>query len=227
MNRICPALAVAAWLIAWPAAAQAIDGNGVPFRLWDFNAGAGLHFEDVGDTVEINEEYGAGRGTGGLGLQVGRYWRSHLKPEGSLLYVPAYDDFGPEPVPLSGGLTGYALSRVRTQLTHLSGAVTYQFFENVFAHPYLSAGARVGIGSTHRSRDGFAPVYNVYTRQNVNYPIAPIDERRAIVQVRPFAAAGFKSYFTERTFVRSELSTAFSSRGLTQLSIGLGFGVDF
>jgi hypothetical protein len=224
MNRICPALAVAAWLIALPAGAQAIDGNGVPFRLWDFNAGAGLHFEDVGDAVEVDEEYGSWRGTGALGLQVGRYWTSHLKTEAALLYVPASDDFGGDPVPLPGGLTGFATFRVRTQLTHLSGALTYQFFENVFAHPYVSAGARIGIGSTHRSRDVFA---TVYTRGVVNFPIPPIDEHRTIVQVRPFAAAGFKSYFTERTFVRSELSTAFSSRGLTQLSLGLGFGVDF
>lgn len=224
MNRICPALAVAGWLIACKAGAQAVDRNGVPFRVWDFNAGAGLHFEDVADAVEVNEAYGAWRGVGAIGLQGGRYRTSHLKTEASLLYVPANDDFGGDPVPRPGNVTAFASYRVRTRLTHLSGALTYQFFENVFAHPYVSAGARIGVGSTHRSRDGFA---TVHTRGIVNYPIPPIDERRPIVQVRPIAAAGFKSYLTERTFVRSEMSTAFSGRGLTQLSLGFGFGVDF
>ena len=49
------------------------------------------------------------------------------------------------------------------------------------------------------------------------------DERQ--VRVRPFAAAGFKSYFNERAFLRSDMSAAFDSRGLEHLSIALGFGL--
>ena len=224
MNRICPAVAVAAWLMTSPVWAQAVDGDGVPFRLWDFNMGVALHFEDAAAIADRNGESGSWRGTGAFELQGGRYWTSHLKTEAGVLHAPADENYGGDPVPLSGGTTGFALYRERTQVTHVSGAATYQFFENVFAHPYVSAGVRVGVGSSHRTRDAFA---TVYSRGAASYPIPALDERRTIVQLRPFAAAGFKSYFTERTFVRSELAAAFGSRGVTQLSLGLGFGVDF
>jgi hypothetical protein len=224
MNRICPAVWVTVCLTTSPAWAQTIDANGVPFRPWDFNTAFALHFEDASAIDGANREFGSWRGTGAIGLQGGRYWTSHLKTEAGVLYVAPDEDYGGEPVPLPGGVTGFATYRVRTHMTYVSGALTYQFFENVFAHPYVSAGARIGIGSSHRTREGFA---TAYTRGVVTYPIAPLDERRSVAQVRPFGAAGFKSYFTERTFVRSELSAAFSGDGLSQLSVGLGFGVDF
>jgi hypothetical protein len=207
-----------------PAWAQAVDRHGVPFRLWDFDAGGGLHFEDESSIDGTHHEFGSWRGTGAVGLQGGRYWTSHVKTEAGLLYATPDVDYGGEPVLLPDATTGFVTYRVRTRVTHLSGAFTYQFFENVFAHPYVSAGARIGIGSSHRTREGYA---TGYTRGIVTYPIQPIEQRRTIVQARPFAAAGFKSYLTERSFVRSELSAAFGRRGLAQLSIGLGFGVDF
>jgi hypothetical protein len=224
MNRTCPAVAVAVWLMTSPAWAQAVDGNGVPFRLWDFNTGVALHFENAAEIENRDREFGSWRGIGAFELQGGRYWTSHLKTEAGVLYAAPDENYGGDPVAVPGGMTAFALYRVRTQVTHASGSLSYQFFENVFAHPYVSAGARVAVGSSHKIRDGFA---TLYTRGVATYPIPPLDEDRTILQVRPFAAAGFKSYFTERTFVRSELSAAFGSHGPTQVSLGLGFGVDF
>jgi hypothetical protein len=224
MNRICPAVAVAVWLMTSPVRAQPADGNGVPFYLWDFNIGVALHFEDAAAIEDRNREFDTWRGTAAFELQGGRYWTSHLKTEAGVLYAVPDENYGGDPIPLPDGMTGFALYRERTQVTHVSGSLTFRFIENVFAHPYVSAGARVGVGTSHRTRDGFA---TVYTRGAASYPIPALDERRVILQVRPFAAAGFKSYFTERTFVRSELAAAFGSRGVRQLSLGLGFGVDF
>jgi hypothetical protein len=224
MKRICPAVAVAVSLMTSRAWAQEVDGSGVPFRRWDFNIGVALHFEDAAAIENRDPEFGSWRGTGAFVLQGGRHWTSHLKTEVGVLHSAPDESYGGDQVPLPGGMTGFAFYRDRAHLTHVSGSLTYQFFENVFAHPYVSAGARVGLGSSHRIRDGFA---TLNTRGAVSYPIPALDERRTILQLRPFAAAGFKSYFTERTFVRSELTTAFGSRGVTQLSIGLGFGVDF
>jgi len=223
MNRICPAVAVAMCLFTAPAWAQAVDGHGVPFRLWDFNTGVALHFENAAAIGTRGGEFGSWRGTAAFQLQGGRYWTNHLKTEAGVLYAAPDENYGGDPVPLPAGMIGFALYRVHTQVAHVSGSLTYQFYENVFAHPYVSAGARVTAGSSQKTRDGFA---TVYTRAPVAYPIPPLDERRTILQVRPYAAAGFKSYFTERTFVRSELSTAFGP-GPIQISLGLGFGVDF
>jgi hypothetical protein len=226
MNRFCVAFALAACVIASPVRAQSIDHNGVPFRLWDFTTGVGLHFEDRADTFDVDETYGSWDGSSAFGVQAGRYWTSHLKTEAGFLYVAPTEFYGGDPIPFPDGVTRFATYRVRQQVTHFSGTLTYQFFDNVFAHPYVSAGAGIAIGSSHKSRDGFA---TGSTRGGgiVSDPIPPVDERRTVVDVRPLLAAGFKSYFNERTFVRSELSTAFSARGVTQVSLGLAFGVDF
>jgi hypothetical protein len=225
MHRICPAVAACAWLMTSPAYAQAVDRNGVPFRLWDVAAGGGLHFEDSSAIDGHRREFGSWRGTGAVGWQGGRYWTSHLKTEAGVLYAAPDDAFGAEPVVAPDGAMGFLTYHVHTRMTHLNGAFTYQFFENVFAHPYVSAGARIGVGSSHLTRESYYATS--YPRGVVTSPIPPREERRTILQARPFASAGFKSYFTERSFLRSELSAAFGSRGLAQLSIGLGFGVDF
>jgi hypothetical protein len=225
MNRLCVALALAAGVIASPVGAQSIDQNGVPFRLWDFATGVGLHFEDRADTFDMDETYGSWDGTGAFGVQAGRYWTSHLKTEAGVLYVAPSEFYGGDAIPFPDGVTRFATYRVRQQVAHVSGALTYQFFDNVFAHPYVSAGARLAIGSSHKSREGFATGSS--RGGIVTDPIPPVDERRTVVEVRPLLAAGFKSYFNERAFIRSELAAAFSSRGVTQVSLGLGFGVDF
>jgi hypothetical protein len=102
--------------------------------------------------------------------------------------------------------------------------VSYQFFENVFAHPYLSAGARIEWTDIQKTRMGTAFISG---RSPTTVAIAPLNIRQGDVQTYPFAAAGFKSYFDERSFIRSEMSTSYNSRGLNQLTLRVGFGVDF
>jgi hypothetical protein len=45
--------------------------------------------------------------------------------------------------------------------------------------------------------------------------------------LRPVAAAGFKTYFNERVFVRPEVNLAFGQPGTTQVNLRLDLGVDF
>jgi hypothetical protein len=139
-----------------------------------------------------------------------------------MVNYPRRHDSGADPVPLPAGV-GYAFYTAQIQRHQLSAAGTYQFLENTFAHPYLSAGAQVGFVNIHKVRDMSVPVYYGRTA----YQVPPLDQRESLVQVRPFLAGGFKSYFNERAFVRSEVSTGFSRRGLSQFVLRLGFGVDF
>jgi hypothetical protein len=225
MIRIRWGIVAGILLAASPASPQSIDGDGVPFRHWDFDASVGLHISDAIDSGEAGnlfvESWSA---TAAVSGGVGRYWTSHWKTEVGVVNYPRDNGFGQEPVPLPAGVA-YAFYRAQIQRRQLVAAGTYQFLENVFAHPYLSAGTRVGFVNIHKVRDTRVSVYN--GRTETVYQLPPLDQRETLVQVRPFLAGGFKSYFNERAFVRSELSTSFSRRGLSQFVMRLGFGVDF
>jgi hypothetical protein len=68
--------------------------------------------------------------------------------------VPPLRDFGSEPVPTSADTVGYAVYEARTRRGEIGVSVSYQFFENVFAHPYLSAGARIEWTDIQKTRMG-------------------------------------------------------------------------
>lgn len=83
----------------------------------------------------------------------------------------------------------------------VSPRATYQSRENVFAHPYVSTGIRLPVLREHRIGDGTAYRGNEDSlcRQWTN-----VLRRWG----RPFVAGGFKSYFNERIFVRTEIYAA-------------------
>lgn len=182
---------------------------------WDAGAGFSLLWArdaDVGD-----------EGDGSLGgyqlrIDVGRYWTPHLKLGFSAASGPrfrtvqlAYVDANGRPYPAA--ITTHA------RLVTMAPGVSYQFGDNAFMHPYITAGAQIGFLSMHRERDPDAfraPV-----------PVPRIDERRSAVHARPFAAAGFKAYFNRRVFVRPEVMGAFGPGGIRQFTLHLGAGVDF
>ena len=99
---------------------------------------------------------------------------------------------------------------------------TYQFLENQFAHPYLSAGVRVGFLETHSTRSS-----QIYTQNRVTYTAPALDRTDSSVIVRPVVAAGFKSYFSERTFLRTEAAAMFDAQGSPHVALRVGFGFDF
>jgi hypothetical protein len=225
MIGIRTAIVASFLLTASPAWPQATDGAGVPFRHWDFDASVGLHATDAVDSGEEETSfYESWSSTGAVSGGVGRYWTSHWKTEVGVVNYPRRDGFGQETVSVPGA-PGYAFYNARIQRIQLLAAGTYQFLENEYAHPYLSVGARTGFVSIHKVRDTSLTIYN--GRVRVDYQLPPFESRETHVQVRPFLAGGFKSYFTERTFVRSEVSAGFSDRGLSQFAVRLGFGVDF
>jgi hypothetical protein len=156
-------------------------------------------------------------------FDLGRYWTTHFKTETAVMLTPARSgyDYRPYPGPGYGGGV-FSLTDTETTLTAISGAATYQFFENDFMHPFVSAGLQVGTVSQHRVRQPAT-----VTSNRVTYQIPPIDEHSYAVLARPFVAVGAKSYFNERTYVRSELLIGAYDRGFSHATLRLGFGVDF
>jgi hypothetical protein len=121
-----------------------------------------------------------------------------------------------------GGVRRYAGVEVAARLTTIAPSITYQFLDNDFMHPYVTGGVRVGIVNLHRTRHA-----SFYSDRGQTVDVPAIDERRLVLNARPFAAAGFKSYINHRTFVRTEALTAFGVSGPTQVTLHLGIGVDF
>jgi opacity protein-like surface antigen len=211
-----------------PQAGVTVDGGGVPYRRWDITLAAGLHIDNESRADDDREvfAYDDDYWQAGLGVQadVGRYWTSHLKTELSFAYLTGHETYGSDIVPVPNGV-GQAFYQTDVARKYFGAAVTYQFLDNVFAHPYVSAGVRTSIFDRHKVRNPSAWVSDRFLSRE--YPIPPLDTRDRDVQTRPYVAAGFKSYFDERTFIRSELSTAFSDRGPVHWALRLGFGIDF
>jgi|SRR5262245_10032281 len=100
----------------------------------------------------------------------------------------------------------------------VSGGVTYQFLENVFAHPYVSAGVRV---------TSFNEDFTIATFSSTVGRVALSSGSRRFTQARPFVAAGYKSYFNERVYMRSDFLIAVDKIGLSHGTLRVGLGIDF
>jgi hypothetical protein len=150
-------------------------------------------------------------------IDFGRYFTQHLKAEAGLMWTTRRDFYSsnstyPQTFPFTSTTT-------LVQPTTFSGAATYQFRENVFAHPYISAGVHV----TSFSEETQTFVYN----PNFSTPPTISSSSRKYTEARPFVAAGFKSYFNERVYMRSEILAAFDADGFSHATARLGIGFDF
>jgi hypothetical protein len=212
---------------AGPALAQRVDSKGVPYRSWDVNAGVGFHNltsadGDVGDEGYERDNWTPSWTTS---IDVGRFWNSHLKTEGGLTFLQRYETARSEELPLAGGQRGYVFTRNAIRQTQVTAAATWQFFENGFAHPYVSAGARIGVLQIDSRRESYLPTFPGNVIRPV--PLDPLERHSLQTRIRPFVAVGSKSYFNERSFVRPEMALGFNSDGLSQFGARLVFGVDF
>lgn len=230
-----PLFLLAAWLASVGGAlAQAeagsrgirIDSDGQPYRPWDLTISTGLQVDrETGAWVARQFSATDWDGAWGLQVDVGRYWSSHLKTEFAGALLTTRSLYGSEVLDLNG-VRAQASWDGRGRRGYLSGALTWQFLHNAFAHPFVSAGVRANVVNIDRHRDETAWVW---TNQGSQwFPLAPLNEQKTEWTARPFVGAGYKSYFyNDRTFIRSELQFGFFSKGLSQWTLRTGFGVDF
>src|SRR5262245_23111060 len=198
------------------AAAQAIDSSGVPYRQWDFATTVGLN--TTREAAEVPTDYNDWTAAWTIEGNVGRYWTNHLKTELAAIYIPRDYDSGSEPVQTSRGVV-YSYYDAGISRQQFGASLTYQFFENVFAHPYGTGGARVEWREVVKTRiqSVVAPGGPPTTVQ-----LPPLNPQHE-VETYPFLAAGFKSYFDERSFIRSEMSTTYDRHGVNQFTLRVGF----
>ena len=224
MSRI--AMVVAAFLLPVHARAQEPPAAQISLKRWDLSGSIGLLWSKGQDNFPYSYDFLDFAGA--YGLNTGHYWTNHLKTElGVTLAGSEFVETG-ETLRVPGFPISYSPSGpfVTSRLTTLSAVGTYQFFENVFAHPYVSAGFRLGWLGEHRFRaQGTSTFVERGVRYTFNVPM--VDARNTSLLVKPLVAGGFKSYFNERTFIRSEILITFGSHGPTDVTFGLGIGVDF
>jgi hypothetical protein len=167
------------------------------------------------------------------GVGGGYYWSDHLKTEIEVASGGRAEAYGTEPA----GMFESPLSSIFFEHTYRSVAVSvgqvYQFGRNALFHPFAAAG--VDIERQHHQTDRPAQSIPVYTRHPLNpqtvqvtsqITIPALTRSETAVRVAPYTAAGFKAYFTERAFFRTDLKVSVRS-GIDRVVWRAGFGADF
>jgi len=175
-----------------------------PYRMWDAGGGVGFRFGETQDAVVS---------AGAWHAEVNRYWTAHLKTSidvttaGQTIYTGStYDG------------RGYRQTSSLTGPAAFSGTLGYQFFDNVFVHPYVVGGVRMASASNTTQTWSSVPPYGVVSVQT----------QPSRLLARPLLGGGFKSYFGNgRAFMRSELLMAIDPHGPTHAVLQLGSGIDF
>jgi hypothetical protein len=192
------------------------------FYKWDIAGTGGLAI--IGK--EGDPPFGGDRdGAQAWNLDAGRYLSTHLKVDAGVMRTSSYYNSNPRSFPVPGLPPEYyyvtwAQSRIHS--TSFSAAATYQFFENQWAHPFVSAGVAVIREEEHSIRPR-----HLVTLNRIPYEISAVDERTTTVFARPFIAGGWKSYFNERVFIRSEVLVAMRRDGFSHATMRIGAGFDF
>ena len=227
LNRGLVTIGVA--LLATPASAQQHETQ-ARMPAWDATGSVAVHNVRAGDLHhDSDDRYDNWETQWEPGAQIGRYLTAHLKLEVGARGPMRYHLYESVPIPVPGAPGGFAPSWIerKVQAVSVAPAVTWQFFDNAFVHPYVSGGADITVANVHRFRA--ARTGSVTTsRTTVRYDEPAVDSHEVIVDARPFVAVGTKSYFHNgRWFVRPEIQAGISRSRIGQVSLRLGVGADF
>jgi hypothetical protein len=213
-------------LIAQPGFAQAphvISLSPAQPARWDVAAQITWFGNNKSDVVpDWNRWYSAGAG----GMMVGRYWTPHLKTEVAATVSRTGRIYVTDPVVITGLFPTTFVTRERLfQATTVTAAVSYQFLENEWVHPFVGGGLEVA-----RERQRVNELrQTIPVRDPASSPFIPgsPDAPEVTYTAQPFVNAGFKMFASERVFARTEVMTSINSRGVAHAAWSAGMGVEF
>ena len=210
----------AALLAAPPAAAQTISTTPRNPARWDAGGSVGWF---TGNKDDIADDWNDWYDTFAVSLDAGRYWTPHLKTEASATFAGEGSVYGQEQVAIP--VQPFFIYRFREhhfRVAAISAAAVYQFLENSWVHPFVSAGVSLGWERERSLTQRFVP-----TNDRPFFPPILEETRETSFDAWPFVGGGFKFYASERVFIRTDVNTAFDSRGLSRATWRVGIGMDF
>jgi outer membrane protein W len=156
------------------------------------------------------------------GAAFGWYWTDNLKTEvdGGVSSKVDRDVYSASFV---DGRQTITESIFRFRTARVAVGQTYQFFRNVWFHPYVGAGVDLTWETIDREDESvlvFVPPQSSIVREPRVHP------RSTDLHTRPFATVGFKTYVSQRSFFRSDLKLVFKG-GLDEVLLRFGLGIDF
>jgi hypothetical protein len=185
---------------------------------WDTAAHVTWLGERLNRPTDWSQWYDVGSG----GADIGYYWTSHLKTEFDVSTSTRGETYSFEQLALPGSPSPLFLQQSHEfRITTASAGVNAQFLENAWVHPFVGAGIEL---LRERERIETVPIP---ARPGAPIVPSPGPESRVRYAGRPFLAAGFKGYVSERVFIRSDLRTSWSSAGVTAIAWRNGIGFDF
>ena len=171
------------------------------------------------EPVQWDRWFGVAAGGGSAGY----YWTSHLKTELDISTSNEGEDDTLVTLAVPGQTAPLLVERHHeTRFTTASAGLIGQFFENVWFHPFVSAGLEIV-----RAREHIETVPPPVPPRGPTLTPSSASETRVGYTGRPYVGAGFKAYISERAFFRTDLRTSWSSDGLSSLGWRSGVGVDF
>jgi len=202
MRRIRWVMALVVLTLPAEAIAQPAVAFTEPYRKWDIGGGIALRFGDNDAVVPA----------GAWTAEFGRYWTAHVKTSVSVMTAGqttyAGDTFDSQ---------SYTTREIFTRPAGFAATGTYQFLDNEFVQPYVTAGVRFASTSTSTMVSSARPPYS-----------SLVFDSPYRIEARPLFGGGFKSYFGNgRAFMRSELLVAVGPGGTARAVLQIGAGVDF
>ncbi len=153
------------------------------------------------------------------GLGAGWYWTDHFKTEMDFGAGTESRVYRATPIAI-GASSSFVTTESRVSQRTLGISQQYQFFRNVWFHPFVGG----GIDFTWESAERYDEVYSSFLTPGGNRVEHP---ERQEFHTRPFATLGFKAYMTPHGFFRTDLKFVANSHGLDEVMLRFGFGVDF
>ena len=159
-------------------------------------------------------------------VSAGYYWTDHLKTEVEALWTSEGQSYGSTVIYGPAGQIGWIPHTSRVSTQQFGVAQLWQFGRNAMFHPWVGAG--VDYVRTEHELD--RPAQFAYPSGPGPAPppvrVPALYQQTITHDAVPFGSVGFKAYFNERTFFRTDLKVQIRS-GVHHVVWKLGAGVDF
>ena len=173
---------------------------------------------DESDSPYNDEWYGEARYAGSISY----YWTKHLKTEFEHQWSGEGERYLQDFTRVNGVPVYYSVESFH-QLQQSSLRMVWQFRDNAWVHPYVSAGAVLDIERRHSF---VPPVYQASGRDPVLLHNAVTSSPRTELRGGWTIGGGAKFYMTRNAFFNTGLVGTFSPPART-VSVIAGFGMDF